>query len=76
MSAYCEDEVESCDNDSISGEYSTMDEVFKTWCRIIGKNAEEFGEDLTDAKKMDIINDYEDYNGENTYFGVYEFLEV
>ena len=62
------------DIDEIEGEYSTMEEVFDVWCNFIGKNAKDFGENLTDAKMMNIIDEYEDYK-KHTYFNVYEFVE-
>ena len=76
MSAYYEDEIDSYDDDPIEGEYLTMGEIFDAWCGIIKKNPKEFGENLTDRKMMDIIDEYEDYKSENTYFNVYEFQEV
>lgn len=76
LSAYYEDEIDSYDDDPIEGEYLTMDEIFDAWCGIIKKNPKEFGENLTDRKMMDIIDEYEDYKSENTYFNVYEFQEV
>ena len=76
MSAYYEDEIGSYDDDPIEGEQLSMDEIFDAWCGIIGKTPKEFGENLTDRKMMDIIDEYEDYKSENTYFNVYKFQEV
>lgn len=76
VSAYYEDEIGSYDDDPIEGEQLSMDEIFDAWCGIIGKTPKEFGENLTDRKMMDIIDEYEDYKSENTYFNVYEFQEV
>lgn len=76
VSAYYEDEIDSYDDDPIEGEQLSMDKIFDAWCGIIGKNPKEFGENLTDRKMMDIIDEYEDYKSENTYFNVYEFREV
>lgn len=76
VSAYYEDEIDSYDDDPIEGEQLSMDEIFDAWCGIIGKKSKEFGENLTDRKMMDIIDEYEDYKSENTFFNVYEFQEV
>lgn len=76
VSAYYEDEIDSYDDDPIEGEQLSMDEIFDAWCRIIGKTPKEFGENLTDKKMMNIIDEYEDYKSENTYFNVYEIREV
>lgn len=76
VSAYYNDEIDSYDDDPIEGEYLTMGEIFDAWCGIIKKSPKEFGENLTDRKMMDIIDEYEDYKSENTYFNVYEFQEV
>lgn len=76
VSAYYDDEIDSYDDDPIEGEQLSMDEIFDAWCGIIGKTPKEFGENLTDRKMMDIIDEYEDYKSENTYFNVYEFQEV
>lgn len=76
VSAYYDDEIDSYDDDPIEGEYLTMGEIFDAWCGIIKKNPKEFGENLTDRKMMNIIDEYEDYKSENTYFNVYEFQEV
>lgn len=76
VSAYYEDEIDSYDDDPIEGEQLSMSDIFDAWCGIIKKNPKEFGENLTDRKMMDIIDEYEDYKSENTYFNVYEFQEV
>lgn len=76
LSAYYEDEIDSYDDDPIEGEYLTMGEIFDAWCGIIKKTPKDFGENLTDKKMMNIIDEYEDYKSENTYFNVYEFQEV
>lgn len=76
LSAYYEDEIDSYDDDPIEGEYLTMSQIFYAWCGIIKKAPKEFGENLTDRKMRDIIDEYEDYKSENTYFNVYEFQEV
>ena len=76
VSAYYEDEIDSYDDDPIEGEQLSMSDIFDAWCGIIKKNPKEFGENLTDRKMMDIIDEYEDYKSENTYFNVYEFQGV
>lgn len=76
VSAYYEDEIDSYDDNPIEGEQLSMDKIFDAWCGIIGKSPKEFGENLTDRKMMNIIDEYEDYKSENTYFNVYEFQEV
>lgn len=76
VSAYYDDEINSYDDDPIEGEYLTMGEIFDAWCGIIKKNPKEFGENLSDRKMMNIIDEYENYKSENTYFNVYEFEEV
>ena len=76
VSAYYENEIDSYDDDPIEGEQLSMDDIFDAWCDIIGKSPKEFGENLTDRKMMDIIDEYEDYKSEDTYFNVYEFQEV
>lgn len=76
VSAYYENEIDSYDDDPIEGEQLSMGDIFDAWCDIIGKNPKEFGENLTDRKMMNIIDEYEDYKSEDTYFNVYEIQEV